>query len=150
MSDKIIDTLNKEEFEKWIVTEFLGIPYKNCGRDKNGIDCWGLGLRIYEKLGIQLFDIPDLAYDVTWSKKGGNYLAENSWRDWEIIKQPEFLDVVLLRSASGVPNHGGVILTSGRFIHATMYGVIVSRLADPGIVERIEGYYRLKRLYGKE
>lgn len=149
MSDRPIDKVNRPEFEKWIVDEFLGVPYRNCGRDKAGIDCWGLGLRVYEKLGIKLFDLPEMAYDVNWSKKGGNYLAENLWRDWEKVEQPEFLDVILLTSAKGITNHGGIVLSNGRFIHATMYGVIVSRLTDAGIPERIEGFYRLKRLYGK-
>jgi len=123
------------------------MPYLNKGRGEGGIDCWGLGLKVYELAGVKLFDIPEIEYDPSWSKTGGNYLAENYWRDWEKIENPEFLDAVLLRNAFGIAYHGGVVLSGGRFIHATMYGVIISRLNEPAIKEKIEGFYRLKKLY---
>ena len=150
MSDKLNEQIKPAEFEKEIIRDFLGIAYKNGGRDPQGIDCWGLALKVYARAGVNLFDMPDLQYDVKWSKTGGNYLAENYWRDWQRIEKPEFLDAVLLRNLGGIANHGGIILSGGRFIHATMYGVIISRLTDPMIAEKIEGFYRLRKLYNAE
>ncbi len=98
--------------------------------------------------GVKLFDIPTVEYTPAWSKNGGNYLAENYWRDWERVEKPEFLDGVLFKNLSGVAYHAGVVLSGGKFIHACMYGVIISKLNDPAVQDKIEGFYRLKALYG--
>lgn len=142
-----LETINKAVLEKQIVEKWLGAPYKNMGRDTSGIDCWGLGLRVYEMVGVKLFDMPEVEYGLNWAKQGGNYLVENYWRDWSKIESPEFMDAVLLSNVNGVAHHGGIILSGGKFIHATIYGVIISRLTDKGIAEKIEGFYRLKKLY---
>jgi len=140
--------MNVEAIERRIIETYLGAPYRNRGRDpKTGIDCWGLILGIYEIAGAKIFDIPSIEYDIDWSKKGGNYLAENLWREWERIETPDFLDGVLFQNMEGVAYHGGVILRDSKFIHATKRGVIVSRLSDPMIFSRVEGFYRLKKLY---
>lgn len=149
MSAKLIESIDQAAFEKEIISEYLGAPYENGGRTKTGIDCWGLALRVYAKAGISLFDMPDLQYDVRWSKTGGNYLAENYWRDWEKIENPEFLDAVLFKNLGGIAHHGGIILSGNRFIHATMYGVIISKYTDKAIAEKIEGFYRLRKLYAE-
>jgi len=147
MSDKLIEKIDKPLFEAEVISRFLGVPYENMGRSEKGIDCWGLGLKVYEMAGVKLFDMPEVQYDPSWSKKGGNYLAENYWREWEKVEKPSFLDAVLLKNAYGVAYHGGIILSGERFIHATMYGVIISRIHEPQIKEKIEGFYRLKKLY---
>jgi cell wall-associated NlpC family hydrolase len=146
MSAKILE-IEKASFEKAVIDKFLGVGYENRGRSEKGIDCWGLGLRVYAMAGCDNFDLPDLEYDPNWSKTGGNHLAENYWREWEKIEKPEFLDAVLLKNDQGIAHHGGIVLSGGRFIHASMYGVIISRLEDPAIKEKIEGFYRLRKLY---
>ncbi len=136
-----------DALEKMIVERFLGIPYACKGRDpKTGLDCWGLALCVYEMLGVKLFDL-DVDYDVKWHEKGGNYLAENLWRDWEPVQKPEFLGTVLFSSMEGVAYHGGICLRDGKFIHGTKKGVIVSRFSEPMLLSKVEGYYRLKKLY---
>ena len=36
-------------------SDLIGVPFKNQGRDKNiGLDCYGLVMEVYKKLGIQL------------------------------------------------------------------------------------------------
>ncbi len=147
MSDKLIEKINKVDFEAEVVRRFLGVPYENMGRSEKGIDCWGLGLKVYEMAGVKLFDMPEVQYDPSWSKSGCNYLAENYWREWEKVQKPSFLDAVLLKNAYGVAYHGGIILGEGKMIHATMYGVIISKIHEPKIKASIEGFYRLKKLY---
>ncbi len=150
MSGRLIDTIDKERFENEVISEWLGVPYVHRGRNRDGIDCWGLPLKIYEKAGVKLFDVPDFEYNVKWSKEGGNFLAENAYRDWTKIESPEFLDGILFKNLHGIAYHTGIVLTGGKFIHATMYGVIISKWKDKDIIDKIEGFYRLKGLYGIE
>ena len=36
-------------------SDLIGVPFKNRGRDKNtGLDCYGLVMEVYKKIGIQL------------------------------------------------------------------------------------------------
>lgn len=142
-----IQEIDKVAFEKQVIDKFLGLPYVNKGRGPEGIDCWGLILGVYEMTGFKLFDIPTIDYSKDWAKSGGNYLAENLWREWQPVDDPKFLDGVLFVNMEGVAHHGGVILSEGKFIHATKYGVIVSKFTDAFFKERIQGFYRLKNLY---
>lgn len=150
MSDRLIDRIDPVAFEKEVVEEWLGAPYVNRGRTREGVDCWGLPLKIYEKAGVKLFDVPEFEYSVSWSKQGGNFLAENAHRDWQKIEAPEFLDGILFKNLHGIAYHTGIVLSGHRFIHATMYGVIISKYTDKDVAGKIEGFYRLKRLYGIE
>jgi len=147
MSANPILSKSPDVIEREIIDRFLGIPYVCKGRDpKVGLDCWGLALCVYETLGIKLFDM-EVDYDVKWHEKGGNFLAENLWRDWDPVSRPEFLGTVLFSSFEGIAYHGGICLRDGKFIHGTKKGVIVSRLSEPLLLSHVEGYYRLKKLY---
>ena len=143
-----IDKIQRKEFEAQIVKELLGAPYLYKGRDAKGTDCWGLLLIVYKMAGVGLFDIPSIEYnDKDWSKKGGNFLAENLWRDWQKVEHPEFLDAILFNTEGGAPNHCGVMLRDGKFIHCGNHGVQVARLSETKKTRTVAGYYRLKPLY---
>ena len=66
----------------YIITKYLGIPYKNMGRDLEGLDCWGLVLALYKD--ILKIDLPDTIdnYGIDWSWKGKNYFKENYTNKW--------------------------------------------------------------------
>lgn len=148
MGKALIEHLDQKELEAEIIRRFIGIQYVHKGRDeKVGLDCWGLPLLIYQMVGVKLFDIPDLDYGERWSKEGGNFLAENAWKDWDKVAEPKFLDGVLFRNFDGVAYHGGVILLDGRFIHCCKLGVVVHRWTDEKWKNLAEGYYRLRKLY---
>lgn len=129
--------------EKAIISKYLGVPYKHRGRDLKGLDCYGLIICIYKDLGFKLWDIEE-EYDENWSWKGKNHFIENYHQQWRRIEVPDVFDVVLFSNSKGIANHGGVVLSEGRFIHTCKQGTIISRLSDPGWRKRIEGFYRLK------
>lgn len=143
-----LDGVNQRDLETEIIRRFIGVPYLYKGRTDEALDCWGLLISIYAMLGVELFDIPAVDYsDTEWSKKGGNFLAENLWRDWDKIESPQFLDGILFRNVEGVAYHCGIILLDGRFIHCGKHGVQVNRWTLDKWKNLTAGYYRLKRLH---
>lgn len=127
--------------EEIINKKYLGIPYKHHGRTLEGLDCYGLILKIYNDLGHNLLDIND-NYDERWAWKNRNYFIENYYRQWQIVYSPNIFDVVLFKNGLGVANHGGVILSDESFIHTCKVGTVVSRLSQ--WQHKLEGFYHLK------
>jgi cell wall-associated NlpC family hydrolase len=125
--------------------EYLGIPFKSGGRDRNGIDCYGIILLIYkEKKGIQLFDIEK--YDSAWGESE-NYFISNYHKSWEKIEIKELqpFDVILFRIDTIVPQHVGLYTGEGKFIHCmeTM-PVGISKLNNRPWPSYIDSAYRYK------
>lgn len=127
-----------------IASKFIGIPYVHRGRERKGLDCYGLILEMFKEKGIKLFDINE-EYDEGWSWKGRNYFVENAYREWEPVESPLPWDVVTFRLKGEVVNHAGVVIGDGQFIHTVIkVGTIISRLSDPTWSSKMAGYYRLK------
>lgn len=110
---------------------YIGIPYKHLGRDRRGIDCYGLVVLIYkEKLGIALHD-PDIDY--TSGKDACNYLSAfggpnrniivDFHKLWNPVTTLEKYDVILFNTCPDTPGptHSGVYIGEGKFIHCMRY-----------------------------
>jgi cell wall-associated NlpC family hydrolase len=122
---------------KEIVDEFLGAPYRHGGRGPLGLDCYGLIIKVYKRLGVELFDVE--SYPLNWPSEK-NLFLENYHRQWKKIESPNLFDVVLLCSKTGrVVDHAGVYIGDGRFLHACKAGVVIGKLADWAF--KIEGFY---------
>jgi peptidoglycan endopeptidase LytE len=130
--------------EERIIAKYLGTPYRHRGRSLAGVDCWGFIKLVYADLGIRLFDIEELEYKRAWFLEKRDYLKDNLDLDWEKVENPMILDGILFVNRKGIANHAGIVLSEGRFIHASRQGVIVSSLSDPAWKTRIESFYRLK------
>jgi cell wall-associated NlpC family hydrolase len=121
-------------FDKWV-----GIPYKHLGRDKEGIDCWGLIVEIYKEKGI---DVLDLDYEKD-SRKRGDIFMLHYYQDWQEVKEAKMYDVILLENRDrDIASHAGVYISGGKFIHASKRGVIIDRLSR--WQDKIIGIYRHK------
>ena len=138
----MIDTLVVNE--KFIINKYLGWQYKHRGREEGYVDCYGLIIHIYRDLGIKLWDIEE-QYDKNWSFKGKNYFIENYYRQWVKVANPNVFDVVLFGKSQLAVNHGGVILSNGRFIHTCRAGTVISRLGNFQWWKRIQGFYKFKK-----
>jgi len=99
--------------------EYIGLKFKEKGRDANGVDCWGLVCLIYkEKLGISLPDYTDY-YTSTNDKKKLTELMKTEREEeprWVEQKTPQEFDVLLLKM-DGMPFHVGIYTHDGQFIH---------------------------------
>ena len=133
---------------------YVGLPYRERGRDRSGLDCWGLNVVVYrDRFGVTVPDHgpafaavmdPLDAADPARQERAFVRLAQKLIRDqkktWTEIKTPVLGATVLVRR-SGQPVHTGIYLTGGDLLHADFeIGSVVrerlSRLADV-----VEGYF---------
>jgi len=118
--------------------KFVGIPFKDGGRDKNGVDCWGLVKLMYKELGI---DLPEFYIGAMQTLKIENALKSNE-KNWTKLSEPEAPCLVLINISCGVwADHVGFYIGDGKFLHCYRHtGVCIDRLNH--WKSRIIGYYK--------
>ncbi len=125
-------------------TKYLGLPFKHHGRDKTGLDCYGLLIMYYRDVfGIEL---KDWWYEGDWSLKGENYFLENKTRFTIPVKTSAIHDIVLFctNQNTKIINHAGIFVEKdGKIIQALKSGVCLSSIKSPILASKIEGFYRL-------
>lgn len=120
---------------------FRRIPYRDRGRDRTGVDCYGLvALVNREQFGRR---VPDYAYASSMDRVAvagtvDAYLAI----DWRKVDAPEPGDLVML-SIAGRPWHCGVYVAPGLMLHA-IDGMLsgIDRLDSVRWHRRFCGFYR--------
>lgn len=128
---------------------YLGIPFVPHGRTEDGLDCWGL----VQKILMEQFEIFLPSLDNTYHELSikSNAVAVSE----AILTLPLVLtetpiegDIVLL-TLTGIPAHVGVYCIVDKIpmvLHADPLGRCgsrLSRISDPNIASRIEGYYHV-------
>jgi len=99
------------------IDDWMGVPYRNGGVDKKGVDCSGF-VQVLEK---EIFDrtVPRIAKS----------MAESVKRKYE--EELEEGDLVFFDFSGQKFSHVGVYLKNNRFVHASSSkGVIISNLKD--------------------
>lgn len=95
--------------------QYIGIPYLTCGRDRNGIDCFGLVQLIYrEQLGIELPE-PLPYIDIPKNQAMSARSMVKDYRKRSGLYQP--FDVLLLEVWRW-PAHCGVVLENNWMLHS--------------------------------
>lgn len=123
---------------------YVGIPFLDKGRDRAGIDCWGLAKLIYqEELSIILptFD----GYSDGSDPSQIEPLTTMGLADlWEEVDNPREFDGIVIRLA-GHPVHIGVMINPGEFIHSLKgRDVAIDRVENMIWKKRIHGIYRMR------
>lgn len=130
---------------QWAV-DYVGLPFLQHGRDRNGIDCWGLVCLVYAEHFSK--DLPSLidGYDDTKYQNRGeiNRLFNDEVRNWREInsgcEQPG--DVVVLK-VGGVAMHVGLVIGSGNMLHIEQgINCAVERYDSIRWKHRLHGFYR--------
>jgi len=95
--------------------KYIGIPYKDGGRDIDGLDCWGLVRLVYKNE--YNIDLPSFnnEYIIT-DRERVNELFSQYREGWAIEDSPKEGNVVLLR-LFGEESHVGVLINSKQFLH---------------------------------
>ena len=113
-----------------IAEQYLGVPYRWGGADPiGGFDCSGLTMYVYAQLGIQLT----------------HYTGSQFYEGMRV--PPSRLlpgDLIFFHPTAGGPQHEGIYIGGGRFIHAPHTGDVVkiSSLAEPGYAFGFAGAVR--------
>ena len=99
---------------------YIGIPFKDGGRDFSGVDCYGILVLIYKmEKGINLWDTSDYTMD-NYSEQ--NYMLTNYHKNWIPVDKDELqeLDALLFTLDEDLPNiptHVAVYIGNNRMLH---------------------------------
>lgn len=125
--------------------KYIGIPYKDKGRDYSGLDCWGLVRLVYsEQFNIILPSFTEqytTAEDLDLINETISYYKDG----WEQVQEPEIGTIILFR-VMGTLSHVGIYIGDQKFIHARhgVGSVIVEKLDSVQWANRIFGFYKYK------
>ena len=118
---------------------YIGIPFKEKGRDRSGTDCWGLVRLIYkEQYNI---DLPSFAneYPTVDDRERIHELIAQYKEAWNPVETPSEGSVVLFRML-GSETHIGVAINEQEFIHV--------REGADSVIERFDSVNWKNRLIG--
>ena len=124
------------------IRDLIGVPYKVHGRDKKGLDCYGLVIEVFARAEIKL---PDAFYAGTSASENmENYpiiknLVEEGLNLVPVEAPKEMCIVCMAMTGKGV-SHIGVYIGEGMILHCVQnFGVCVEPLTKFQHV--IKGYY---------
>lgn len=122
-------------------SKYIGLPYKDNGRDETGLDCWGLVCLFYKnELNIELPSYTELYSGGTDATIPEIILAHKSnWIEQGIGKVGD----VCLFNIFGEPAHVGIFLGSGRFLHVREnQDSVIESLTSVKWSKRFVGFYK--------
>lgn len=104
------------------INQWIGTPYRRGGRSKNGVDCSGFTLNVYENV-----------YEKHLVRSSADILRVNCEKvDKKDLKEGDLVFFWTRGQRSERPSHVGVYLKDGKFVHSsTSNGVIISSLNEP-------------------
>lgn len=122
---------------------YMDLPYKIDGRDRQGVDCWGLVHLVYrERLGVILPDIEGghEACGGDWSRVAK--ILEEGARRWTPVDRPQAYDAILMRRGV-LACHVGLCAGGSMMLHINE-GINSSVESFKGLRwgKRIVGFYR--------
>jgi cell wall-associated NlpC family hydrolase len=123
---------------------YVGLPWRDGGRDRDGLDCWGLCILVYrELLGIEL---PDLGYAYESARNRAEVADLIAAESGPLVPapEPESFDFLFLTRHGGRPaHHVGLAAPQGRVLHcADGIGVVCPRRRSGAFPFVAEGVYR--------
>jgi cell wall-associated NlpC family hydrolase len=134
-----------EGVPKWC-GDYIGIPFQDRGRDRKGLDCYGLVKLIYQdQLGLSLPSYDDVYGQIHGEEAAISDKICHEAHGWQRTDQPEPFDVVVFRIA-GLPLHVGIVVIPDVMIHSLKgCNVSLERYRHPLWDRRREGFYRANR-----
>lgn len=123
---------------------YIGIPFKDRGRDRNGIDCWGLFVLVYrEMFHIELPEYNGL-YSTTADREATSALIEGNMGPWtEIPPGGEVIGDGVLMTNQGIPSHIGIVAARSLVLHIELgFGSLCQDYNSSILKRRVCGFYR--------
>lgn len=134
-----------DELAEWAGL-YIGIPFKSGGRDKSGLDCYGLVRLVYaEQFDTILPDLRDLYQNaLDTSETAPLYQKYAPLLRGDKSNCPKAGNVAVIMER-GLPTHLGIYAGGGYILHVTRhFGTILQRVTNPNLKGRVEGYYAVK------
>lgn len=118
--------------------KYIGLKYKEKGRDFSGVDCYGLVRLIYKNE--YKIDLPSFTEEYTQDNtlRIQELIAQYK-EGWESVDDPVEGSIVLFR-VLGTESHVGVVINSTQFIHV--------RENQDSVIESLDSAYWKKRKVG--
>ena len=114
--------------------DLLNVPFKLYGRDKDGMDCYGLVLECCRRAGTPLMDL----YDV--KAKANDMINDYIGNGLNVRKISEVKPGAIVEMERDGKFHIGYVVERGKVLHATCdFGV---RVAPAGVL-KITGIYEV-------
>lgn len=126
---------------------YIGLTFKDHGRDRTGLDCWGLvRLVLSEQFGLAL---PSFIHEYkhTLEKTRIAPLITRELLRWQPVAagQEQAGDIVILR-LHGQPMHVGLVLGDRQMLHIESgINSAIERYTSPHWAARLHGFYRYKK-----
>lgn len=121
---------------------YVGLPFAPLGRDRHGLDCYGLLALVYrEQFGIIL---PEYSYPGTLERGAVATVADEAAAGecWQPTPSPAPGDAVLL-ALLALPVHCAIVVGDGYMLHAlARANSCIERYNGPLWQRRIVGFYR--------
>ena len=97
---------------------YIGLPFIPDGRDRTGIDCWGLVCLVYkEQLGIELPLYKGIFINQSLdSLKKAARTYQIGKEAWQLVSTPNPYDVIMLRTGKYIW-HVGVVVDKRSMLH---------------------------------
>lgn len=130
--------------------DLIGVPYLDHGRTTAGLDCWGLVLLVYARLGLTVPDVFAGQDQRTVRERQEDQPAldwiASLFGAWRRVPQPEPGCAVAIGNVEGAAVHVGVIVEPFRMLHALRKtGVVLSRVDHAPWAEKVLGFYASDR-----
>jgi cell wall-associated NlpC family hydrolase len=116
-----------------VIAEFYGAPYRSGGITPAGVDCSGLVMAAFQRVGLAL------PRTVAQQYTTGQPVPKSSLRFGDVVffnrycqlsKSGPYMAGMLPSSYVSQICHNGIYLGNGRFVHASPRGVQISNLND--------------------
>jgi cell wall-associated NlpC family hydrolase len=131
-------------------TSYMGLPFVDRGRDRKGVDCWGLVcLAFKEQRGETIPEFEGVSPDDDDMIPALIDIEKQNWRAVAIDQRQEF-DVVVMNArivrhgrAFAPAMHLGIVTPDLKILHTQQpYGVSCVTADHPSLRGRIVGVYR--------
>jgi len=135
------------------VTSYIGIPFVDLGRDRDGCDCWGLVRLVLDEISGLTLPLW-MASEVEAAAAIGDQRISGNWRPVDPGDE-RALDVVEMSGATRIDDrfawgsiHVGVIIGAGWLLHTerATEAVIGRYREDQALSRRIQGLWRHRAL----
>lgn len=124
------------------VANYIGLPYKKYGRDREGLDCWGLCRLVYaEERGLVLDDLSERYLCDTRREffKNVSTAFHSEVHRWHRVETPQEFDIAAF-GHNGFIRHVGVVIDNRIMLHVeNNTGACVQR---HDTMRDLHGYYR--------